>query len=339
MAAIADFAKYSRLFEDTLGLRSVRDALVGPSAAFLAQEERRQRDLASITAGMSAADLGSSIRTLDLGSSVSAFRDGAYARSQVEIISEVARMAVQSPLVTNLAETLAANDVRRWEEVVKASHYNAADVGGAFCADDFLQKFGAADIARASFAESVALAQNQALQNKVQLAMPDTTAFRQALLTNIPTGIEAILASVRDISTVFKSSIDPFAAYGPFVHSRSEPPSWDFWRDRGRNDSWDEPDYRDGNDEEIYDDYEQTESGLYVPKSGRPPGPSILTKGKFLESFQICAQMTGQPPTMEGFSEFMELHFEIGISVSTIQRYCRTWKLRWRDLRAHIANC
>jgi hypothetical protein len=38
-----------------------------------------------------------------------------------------------------------------------------------------------------------------------------------------------------------------------------------------------------------------------------------MTKSKFLESVQICAQKTGRSPTMEGFSGFMELYFETSI--------------------------
>ncbi len=191
-----------------------------------------------------------------------------------------------------------------------------------------------------SFAESMGLIQNQALQNIVKQAMPDTKASLRALIGNVPTSIEAITARLTNTPAAYSLSIDPFAAYGPFVHIRPEPPSWDVWRDKGQAYSWGESnDTQNESGETLHDYYEQTESGIYVPKGGRPPGPSILTKSRFLETFQMCAQTTGQPPTMETFSEFMETHFEISISVSTIQRYCRTWKLLWRDLRNHIANC
>jgi len=367
MVAIPDYSKTLRTYDNVLGLKSIRDAIEGPASAFLASEKQRQRDIARIVDVGKAADLASSVRASDLASSVHALEDQAHVRSQVEACREVTQMAAQSSFAKNMAETCSvaevqrraedmrcydafnavraaetsvANNAQRWSEVANVSRDNAFDVAGMLRADDVAQKFLPGDIARASFAESMALAQDQTLQNIVQLAMPDANASLQALVGNMLTGTEAILASLRDVSAVHKWSVDPFAAYGPFIHTRPEPQSWDVWRDKGRNYSWGESDdTRDEPEETLHDYYEQTESGIYVPKGGRPPGPSILTKSRFLETFEACAQMTGRPPTMEGFSEFMETHFKVRISVSTIQRYCRGWNLLWRDLHTHIANC
>jgi hypothetical protein len=147
------------------------------------------------------------------------------------------------------------------------------------------------------------------------------------------------LAGLQDITTSYKASIDPLAAYGPFVHIRPEPPPWDIWRDRGRDYSWNDPDdNEDETGENLHGYYVRTESGLYVPKGGRPPGPSLLTKSYFMELIETHVRDNHYFPSMERFVAFLGDEYNIRISISSIQRYCREWGLCWRSLRRAAMN-
>lgn len=339
-----DLPQYLRTCEDALGINHSMDALANSAPAFLAGEQQSQYDLAHVLRGPGEADFAATLRIST---------DIACGYRQAETVSEsVARMVAQTSTIGDQAEILNAslargraeaerrynvtdvvraslagmtetyggNDARHLIEMATEHRYDMSDLGGVFRTADLVDKFGALNIVGVSRAESDARTQYQALQNSMQLAMPDTTAFRQDLLANIPMGIETTFASMRAMFTGLNPNVDPFAAYGPFVHIRPEPPRWDSWSDRVRNDSWEEVDESD-------DDFERTDSGIYVRKRGRPPGITDFTETEFMGAIIEYWRCNDRFPTMQAIAD------HIHRSLKTVKRYCKRWGIDWYELR------
>lgn len=160
-----------------------------------------------------------------------------------------------------------------------------------------------------------------------------TLTAEQALIPRVLTDPAPMLASLRDFTYANNVRPDFSAAYGPFVHIHPDPPSWDRWYEPKSYDPGPWP-------EESPDTYEKNDTGIYVRnKGGRPPGPSILTKGRFIETVRMCARDSGQPPAIDKYVEYMCNVLQIQISESTVRRYCRWWGIRWSSLRSEMADC
>ncbi len=161
------------------------------------------------------------------------------------------------------------------------------------------------------------------------MGMEATRADAQcrALIGNIPSGLDATLASIRDASAAFQSRADAYAAYGPFVHIHREPtydfwhtPARDRWREETRQDVWESTDEED-------DEYEKTVGGVFVAKKRRrPPGIRDYSAMQVMSAIVKFAKRAGRIPTQK------ELAKRLNRNPRTIQRYCDAYNIDWHTL-------